>query len=84
MRLSLLDVNVFPVKSVCWFNRFRELICTEHEPVSITGLIKVTTEGISLSDRSGVTILAVKGDPEKAAIFAPMVPVRELAVDVTV
>ena len=71
-----------PVKSVCWFKRFLELICTEQEPLSITGLTKVTTEGMSFMERSGVIMLAVKFDPEKAAIFVPIVPVRRL--DVTV
>ena len=46
------------------------------------GLTKVITEGMSFKDRSGVTMFAVKAEPEKATIYWPRVPVRSEAVTV--
>jgi hypothetical protein len=44
--------------------------------------MSVITEGMSFKAKSGVTMFAVKADPEKATIFSPNVPVSKL--DVTV
>jgi hypothetical protein len=48
----------------------------------MTGLMSVITEGRSLRDKSGVTMLAVRLEPEKAMIFAPNVPVSRVEVTV--